>query len=243
MRRTLQIFALSFLLGSSFPSYGRAAPDLSLVNGSFEVGVPWGQEDYNFLFYGLGNINLSGAGISIVSNDASWKSNGWPGVVLDKIFFSPVNATTGGIFTADVALAIPGINGGNPFPGVINPDILPPELQNTSGTFTGPSSKPLTFIFSALPVYAIVPYDPNNIVVPFPSGFTPWNYDDPLNNNGPMFSLARVGTLSLTANEPPGVFIASGVFAPVPEPETYAMLLAGLGLLGFFARRQKQEAA
>jgi hypothetical protein len=29
---------------------------------------------------------------------------------------------------------------------------------------------------------------------------------------------------------------------PVPEPETYAMLLAGLGLLGFAARRRKQQA-
>ncbi|WP_219118893.1 FxDxF family PEP-CTERM protein [Janthinobacterium sp. UMAB-56] len=35
-----------------------------------------------------------------------------------------------------------------------------------------------------------------------------------------------------------------GVFnlnlAPVPEPETYGMLLAGLGILGFLARRRKQ---
>jgi hypothetical protein len=31
--------------------------------------------------------------------------------------------------------------------------------------------------------------------------------------------------------------------APVPEPETYAMMLAGLGLLGFVARRRKQEDA
>ncbi len=34
------------------------------------------------------------------------------------------------------------------------------------------------------------------------------------------------------------------VFAtPVPEPENYAMLLAGLGLLGFMARRRKRQAA
>jgi hypothetical protein len=31
--------------------------------------------------------------------------------------------------------------------------------------------------------------------------------------------------------------------APVPEPETYAMMLAGLGLLGFVARRRKQNPA
>ncbi len=29
--------------------------------------------------------------------------------------------------------------------------------------------------------------------------------------------------------------------APIPEPETYAMMLAGLGLLGFAARRRKQN--
>jgi len=29
--------------------------------------------------------------------------------------------------------------------------------------------------------------------------------------------------------------------APIPEPETYALMLAGLGLVGFAARRRKQE--
>jgi hypothetical protein len=33
------------------------------------------------------------------------------------------------------------------------------------------------------------------------------------------------------------------VAAPVPEPETYAMMLAGLGLLGVVARRRKQQQA
>jgi probable HAF family extracellular repeat protein len=31
----------------------------------------------------------------------------------------------------------------------------------------------------------------------------------------------------------------AAISIPIPEPETYAMLLAGLGLMGFMARRQK----
>ena len=33
----------------------------------------------------------------------------------------------------------------------------------------------------------------------------------------------------------------SDVAAPIPEPETYAMMLAGLALLGVVARRRKQK--
>ena len=36
---------------------------------------------------------------------------------------------------------------------------------------------------------------------------------------------------------------AEGAVAAVPEPETYAMLFAGLGLLGFASRRRKQTLA
>ncbi len=34
----------------------------------------------------------------------------------------------------------------------------------------------------------------------------------------------------------------AGLVSAVPEPETYAMLLAGLGMIGFMARRRKNEA-
>jgi len=38
-----------------------------------------------------------------------------------------------------------------------------------------------------------------------------------------------------------GLFSVDNI-TPVPEPETYAMLLAGLGLLGFMAHRRKETA-
>ncbi|WP_297326101.1 PEP-CTERM sorting domain-containing protein [Nitrosomonas sp.] len=41
-----------------------------------------------------------------------------------------------------------------------------------------------------------------------------------------------------TVFNPQPIFIPA---APIPEPETYAMLLAGLGLIGFIARRRKQN--
>ena len=46
------------------------------------------------------------------------------------------------------------------------------------------------------------------------------------------------GTLAATS----GFFNATVNFnaAPIPEPETYAMMLAGLGLTGFVARRRRQ---
>ncbi|HWJ94783.1 MAG TPA: FxDxF family PEP-CTERM protein, partial [Telluria sp.] len=40
-----------------------------------------------------------------------------------------------------------------------------------------------------------------------------------------------------------GGAIATTMAAPVPEPETYGMMLGGLGVLGFLARRRKAKQA
>jgi hypothetical protein len=48
---------------------------------------------------------------------------------------------------------------------------------------------------------------------------------------------------AILSNEMYAWAVRPGDVAPIPEPESYAMLLAGLGLLGFLARRRKQQAA
>jgi uncharacterized protein (TIGR03118 family) len=59
-------------------------------------------------------------------------------------------------------------------------------------------------------------------------------------NDGSGGSINKVYFTAGPNGEQDGLF---GVIESVPEPETYAMMLAGLGLLGFVARRRKQKAA
>jgi len=80
------------------------------------------------------------------------------------------------------------------------------------------------------------------------SGFTSWSS---FASSGATFN-SGLNTLDFTVTNwaqnggnPTGLrveFTSSSVTA-VPEPETYAMLLAGLGLVGFMARRRKAKQA
>lgn len=52
-----------------------------------------------------------------------------------------------------------------------------------------------------------------------------------------------VGEHTWTVSTPVDVSIAAAPVSPVPEPESYAMLLAGLGLMGTIAVRRKSNQA
>ena len=65
-------------------------------------------------------------------------------------------------------------------------------------------------------------------------------------NSGSVDLMGHINSLHLDgfANPTGGAFLNSSttsVLSPVPEPETYAMLLAGLGLMGVIAHRRRSE--
>ncbi|MQA37505.1 choice-of-anchor A family protein [Rugamonas aquatica] len=61
--------------------------------------------------------------------------------------------------------------------------------------------------------------------------------------NGNVIVDSWLSSVQINANHYFKPINVAGYIAPVPEPETYAMMLAGLGLIGLTARRRKQAAA
>jgi len=68
-----------------------------------------------------------------------------------------------------------------------------------------------------------------------------------LNPLGGNFSSLRAGLVAVASNATGGnetFFVANSTALPptaIPEPESYAMMLAGLGLLGFIAGRRRRS--
>jgi hypothetical protein len=68
--------------------------------------------------------------------------------------------------------------------------------------------------------------DPDHLILPADSFFATGNY-----------TLKIGGTATGTGN-PAGLYTIAAVTVPVPEPETWAMLLAGIGLVGLSVRKK-----
>lgn len=142
-----------------------------------------------------------------------------------------------------------------------NPDnnylTAPIGVNGVAFDFLGPQVLPLstpTFTDADSNV-AIGTLITNNILPPLPSGFVR-GYSTILNtsgfeiNNGESTSF-NLGVIDYANIDNVAVRINSNLIngswvvgtlvqnTPVPEPETYAMFMAGLGLLGFVSRRKK----
>ena len=79
--------------------------------------------------------------------------------------------------------------------------------------------------------------DPNTPFAPFA-----WSNATP---SGPIaagnYQLHITGVMAASISPSPTGESGGIILAAIPEPETYAMMLAGLGLMGFVARRRKQK--
>jgi hypothetical protein len=73
------------------------------------------------------------------------------------------------------------------------------------------------------------------------------NTGSPFSGDGLPILLGHIGVGSFVSASPAAVsrvdFTVTSLTPAIPEPETYAMMLAGLGLLGVAARRRKQKSA
>ena len=84
----------------------------------------------------------------------------------------------------------------------------------------------------------VLPLDVNGVLFTVGTG-SKWN----LYKQAGTYHLLTYNAEGLTGRvDVAGTFTTTQLnLAPVPEPETYAMMLAGLGLLGVMARRRKQK--
>ena len=149
----------------------------------------------------------------------------------------------GGVTSIDVGTTFTSVvslfsNGTDDFAGIGSLTAVSPlSLTATLGSAVGFSSGFGSFSGAVTAVEATGPAT-NRVVNVFAQGtFTP---------SGTLANFAPGGmslSFSATQNQPGGSISASYSFsspaALVPEPETYAMLLAGLGAVGLLARRRR----
>lgn len=121
---------------------------------------------------------------------------------------------------------------------------------NQQGTlrfdFLGGSVAGVGFLMNYAPSYgpvSLVAYDAgHNILEQYELNATAPILTNTFQFRGIQMGAANIASFELTSSGNPSPLFQSMTFtAAVPEPETYAMLLAGLGLMGALARRRQQK--
>jgi len=132
----------------------------------------------------------------------------------------------------------------------------PPVNSDDNVTGGGGNFEVLSLFFESDVVFSSLSfYDANHKTIWNSTGAETFEWsDDPDLEDDSWQQLALAGTVAFDltterlhlrfGGEAPNEFYLAGMtVTAIPEPETYAMLLAGLGLLGFAARRRKRKLA
>ena len=105
--------------------------------------------------------------------------------------------------------------------------------------FTAPSSvAPNNTVFSDTIIGTVFSIDNGGVFIDFDNNMKHYTF-----GSGPTAGQFDfwINDLSVTAGR--SVAVTGSIISSIPEPDTYAMMLAGLGLMGFIARRRKQSTA
>jgi choice-of-anchor C domain-containing protein len=212
-------FAAVLLAMSAFSQVAYAAP---FTNGSFEVGPDPG----GFTTLLGGNTSITGWTVDSFSGPSSIDYIGSYWVAGDPVRSIDLNGDhVGGISqtfdtvvnqTYNVSFQLSGNPDFNPLPKTL--DVFTTGNPTVSFTFTNTSNSTTS-----------MDWVPESFTFKATSGLTTIDFRSTtlMPEGCPCFGPA-LDNVNVTA---------------VPEPETYAMMLAGLGLMGFIARRRKQNAA
>lgn len=113
--------------------------------------------------------------------------------------------------------------------------------------YTGATGNLIPDSFSSVYIRKRVDFEPplyrtNSLIFHIPDAFKPATYTD--------VNFTEYALFFIDDPLDPDIFVEDGcagcatwvgTLVPIPEPETYAMLLAGLGLLGFQCRKSRRE--
>ena len=231
MRTPFVIHSLAFVIASGFASASMAAPNL-VANGDFEGGNASFTSDYAFAPGG----NSTEGQYTVRSNPFPW--NG--------LFISAADHTSGS--------GLMYVGNGSPTNGsVVWASGLISVTQNTnyffeafvmnvccSAPFPGNSPSILEFSVAGLTTESLGTATTNLALAGTWEGLSKsWNSG--LNTSVTLSLINRNTAAAGNDFALDDVFLGTtSTVTPVPEPETYALMLAGLGIVGLVARRRRK---
>jgi hypothetical protein len=224
MKRTVIAAALATVaISSVFVSVSAQAASISgLVNTGVGAG---GSQDTHYTLSAASSDTTIGNTVPTISNDGQWPINPWMANSGVSKWITPTSsqgqsfdAGANGTYTYSLSFDLTGFNA-------------------ASAAFTGRFAADNGAVIKL-----------NNHVIATGDGFTDWNSFSA--NSGFQSGVNKldfvVSNWAQNGGNPTGLrveFASSNITAAVPEPETYAMMIAGFGLMGAASIRRRRRDA